>query len=397
MSVAKKLSNISLDDTFSISTVLSNIPTKALTELYLADNRESERNTNIKKTDLKKAIIPAITVSATKYLVENLSLAQLQEAVAPLKIDHEKKKNNPNSKKVLSKRLNETLVQMGIAEYLEQHAGLELLKSISVGLELAPTSSKTDLINQITEAVEAEGLRVYFSSFSEELLRDVAFDMKLENDPVAITSKQVLVECILHNHEVPEREEKKKEKIKVSKTKPEIRKGVAYQDVFQHYYVEELHDWCKKNGLKTSGSKPDLIRRILAFLDGDKENTLAGQRRIPKRKKSATPKKATKKAPAKKEVEEDAEEVAPPKKEVGKKAAPAPKVEDPDLDDDEEEADEEEMDLDDLNKYSIAFLKKYCDEEGLTVKGTKKADYVSAIDEYNSPQDGEEDEDEEEH
>jgi len=375
-SVTKRLSNITLEDDFSISSVLSNVPTKALASLYLADNKGAEVK-ELKKNDLKKLVAPAITVSAAKYLVENLSLEQLQVAVAPLKIDHKKKHNNPNSKKVLTKRLNEYLMENGISAYLEEHAEVDLLKSICETFDLVAGSSKADLVKQITEAVETEGLRVYFGSFSEEVLRDVAFDMKLEKDPSSTTSKQVLLECILHNHEVPEREEKKKEKIKISKTKPEIKKGVPYQDIFQHYYVEELHDWCKKNGLKTSGAKSDLISRILAFLDGDKENTMAGQRKARRRKAAA--KKPTKKTETK--------EAAPPKK-----AAPKPKEveEQPEEEELEEDGEEDvELDLENLDQYSVAELKKYCEDEQLEVTGKGKAAYISAINAYN---DGDEEE-----
>lgn len=112
MSVTKKLSNISLEDDFSISSVLSNVPTKALAQLFLADNK-GQSVENLKKNDFKKLIAPAITISAAKYLIENLSLEQLQVAVEPLNIDHKKKNNNPNSKKVLTKRLNEYLMEHG--------------------------------------------------------------------------------------------------------------------------------------------------------------------------------------------------------------------------------------------------------------------------------------------
>jgi len=111
MSVTKKLANISLDDNYSINTVLSTIPTSSLRSLYLADNRGAE--VSLKKTELKKLITPAITSASTKYLVERMTSEQLAAAIAPLKINHEKKRNNPNSRKVLSKRLTENLMSTG--------------------------------------------------------------------------------------------------------------------------------------------------------------------------------------------------------------------------------------------------------------------------------------------
>jgi len=407
MSVAKRLSNISLEDSFTINSVLQNIPTKALTELYLADNHGVERNESWKKNDLKKLITPAITSAATKYVVERMTTEQLAAAVAPLKINHTKKRNNPNSRKVLSKRLTENLMNTGLTEFFEQYAETPLLTGIAGSLELQPASSKAALVKQIADAADAEGLRLYLESFSEEVLRDVAFDMKLERDPLALNSRQVLVECILHNHEIPEKEHVK-EVIKVSKTKPELKKGVKYQDVFQHYTVEELHDWAKKNGLKTTGNKPDLIKRILAFFDGDKENIMAGERRVPKRK-STTPKEAAapkeKAAAPKEKAAAPKEKAAAPKEQVApvKKAAPPkeePAEEEEEVEE-EEEADEEEefldLDLDNLDSHNIADLKRYCEEEQISVKGSKKSDYIAAILAYNDEDEEEEEEDEEEH
>jgi len=136
-----------------------------------------------------------------------------------------------------------------------------------------------------------------------------------------------------------------------------------------------------------------LIRRILAFFDGEKENIMAGQRKAPKRRKS-TPK--TKKSSPK----EDAKEEEAPKKKAApaKKApapAPAPVEEEPEDEVSEEEDAEatEDLDLDNLDSHSLAELKKYCEEEEIKVKGTKKTDYMAAITAYNEA----EDEDEEEH
>ena len=273
------------------------------------------------------------------------------------------------------------------------------MKGIAKSLELTPASAKGELIGQIAEHVESQGLRLYLESFTEELLQDVAFDMKLEKDPSAANSKQVLVECILNNHELPEKEKKKKIKVKVSKTKPDLKKGVSYQDVFQHYSVEELHDWCKKTGLKTSGNKPELIRRILAFFDGDKENIMAGERKAPKRRKSSGPKKTKKKAASKTEEGEETttkktvsqpKKVTPPPKEV----VPEEEEAEEEVEEAEEEEAEEEnaddLDLDNLEDHTLPELKKYCEEEEIEVKGSKKSDYIAAILAYNDAEDEEE-------
>jgi outer membrane biosynthesis protein TonB len=105
-----------------------------------------------------------------------------------------------------------------------------------------------------------------------------------------------------------------------NKDKPSIKKGVTYQGIFQHYGREEIFEWAKDNGLKTSGNKPQLIKRIIAFLEGDKENTVAVPKekkekkekkeapKSPKKGKKTTEKKATKKDEKKEEKKEKKEE-----------------------------------------------------------------------------------------
>jgi len=272
----------------------------------------------------------------------------------------------------LAKRLSEALNEHGISSYLEKHLELDVLKGFAERLGLAAKGTKAAVILEIVEAVEAEGVRLYFESFPEDVLRDAAFDMKLTKDPAATHSRPVLVDAIIENKEIAVKDKKKKEKIKVSKTKPSLTKGVNYQDIFQHYNLDELVEWAKKNGIKVSGTKKELILRIIAWLEGDKENTLAGTKKTPKRKKrSGSVKKAGKKSTS------DSE-----KKEVKPKAAPKKET--------EAEGDDEEIDLDKLESYSVAKLKKYCEDEGIKVTGTTKKSFVDAISAYN--EDAEEEE-----
>ena len=57
----------------------------------------------------------------------------------------------------------------------------------------------------------------------------------------------------------------------------------------------------------------------------------------------------------------------------------------------ENEDDDGELDLDNLGMHSISELKKYCEEEMLTVKGTTRQDYITAILDYNREDDDDED------
>jgi len=133
----------------------------------------------------------------------------------------------------------------------------------------------------------------------------------------------------------------------------------------------------KKNSIKKTGTKKELIERILAWLDGDKENTVAGTKKVGRRKA------ATKKAAPKKKA-------VTPKPVVEEKVVPVveEEVEDEEADAEEEaeEEKEDELDLDNLEQYPVSKLKAYCESESLKVKGAKKADFINAIEAYNDEQ-----------
>lgn len=54
--------------------------------------------------------------------------------------------------------------------------------------------------------------------------------------------------------------------------KPEITKNLKSSEFTQYYFLkEELKDFCRKEGLKVSGSKNELEQRIIHYLDTGKE------------------------------------------------------------------------------------------------------------------------------
>jgi len=395
MSVARRLSKISLEDN-TVTKMITNMGTNALKALYVADNRNADVE-NMKPREFREYIGGAVHTSSVKYFVEQLSRDQLAAAVEPLNIDH--KHNNPKSMKVLSKRLREYLLEHNIGSYLEEHATLEQLQGYAESLQIKVTSKdKKDYIAYIVEEAERNGMELFLQSFAEDVLRDIVFEMKLEKDPLATHAKSVLIECIMENKEAPEKEKKKKEKIVFSKSKKEIKSGITYQDIFQHYHVDELDEWCRDNGLKTTGTKKEIINRILAWLAGDKENTVAGSRKVAKRRKSTAPKKTSKstttkadKPAAVKPVEKPTKADKPAEKPVTKTPEPEeePEEEEPEEEEPEEEVEQaaeeegDELDLDNLESYDLETLKCYCEDEKIFVKGKNKKAYIQAILEYN--------------
>jgi len=148
---------------------------------------------------------------------------------------------------------------------------------------------------------------LFFSSFEAEQLQDIAEDLKLKTGKTA--NKRKLVDCIINKKDAEKEPKAKKHKVEVSKKKQEIEKGATYEDIFQHYYVTEVRQWCKDHGLKTSGKKGALIRRILAYLDGDETTkSLPPGQRNKKRKGKGKSRKGNKKAAEKNDADHEGEE-----------------------------------------------------------------------------------------
>jgi hypothetical protein len=78
---------------------------------------------------------------------------------------------------------------------------------------------------------------------------------------------------------------KKTKTTKLSKKKPKLEEGVTYADVYQWYYLAELQEFARKRELKVSGTKRELILRILAFLETG-ETSVGRAKPKPKRKSS---------------------------------------------------------------------------------------------------------------
>lgn len=57
--------------------------------------------------------------------------------------------------------------------------------------------------------------------------------------------------------------------------RPELSLNISV-DTFKNYYYlkEELVDFCRQNGLQTSGSKQELTERIACFLETGKKQKL---------------------------------------------------------------------------------------------------------------------------
>jgi len=381
------MSNPSLDE------ILRTIPNRSLVQLAESDKNlanavEDARTTKkgesvLSSNAARKIILNEIRRISGKILTETMSTKQRADAVAKLNINHKEQGNNPKSTRVHKKRLLEA-VEGGVLDFLKENVDAEGLVEIAEAfeLELKEQTGVDKLASQLTNQIEYEAASAFLESLPNDLLLDVAFDMKL-SEASATAATGTVVEAILTNTEVKELKKPapKKKSVKVSKTKPKIAKGVTYDDLFQWYTVDEIRDFAKDNELLVSGSKKDLIKRILSWFEGDKENTTKeGLEKKRAAKKEANAQKAAKKE-AKKEAKKKAskksgDEEKPAKKETKSKAKAEPAKEEP-------AAEDLELDLDNLEQYSVDILKKYCLEEKIAVTGKGKNAYITAINKYN--------------
>jgi hypothetical protein len=270
-----------------MTAVLNSLGLETLEELYYHDDPHAAKDEKkkLKKKDIVDAISDKIDTYAIEVFIASLPLAQLKTVAEKAKAQFNEK-DNKNSRSVLSRRLAEQVVSAGFDEFLDT-VDADTLKAVAEDFDV-----KADK-KAIAEAARNFAAERYFGNFDVESLRALAEELKLKQ-AAKTSSKRKLVEAIVtqEDAEPVEAPKKKKQKTDVGKKKA-LEKGITYDEIFQHYYVEELRDFVKSKGIKVSGKKPVLIKRILAYLAGETEGIMAGDKtEKAKKKKKATTKKA---------------------------------------------------------------------------------------------------------
>jgi len=254
--------------------VLNALSIESLQDLYFHDHPDQRGEDQKPK---KKEIIDAIKVRLEKLAIDivvaSLSVKDLK-ALAPHV--NFKEGENKSSRHIISHHLAEQIPTTG--------AGLdEFLKSTATDAVRASLADDFDLdkganAKAIAEQARAFAAERYFSGFDVESLRALAEDLKLKNAASSV-SKRKLVDAIVSQEDAEAEPKKKKQKTEVDlgKKKP-LEKGITYDEIFQHYYAQDLKDFVKKHGIKASGKKPILIKRIIAYLEGNTEGIMAGDK-----------------------------------------------------------------------------------------------------------------------
>jgi len=189
------------------------------------------------------------------------------------------------AKAFIIKRVHEHMENVGASKFVDSRDA-DLMDKILDRLDAEVEGGKR------TEAFLAEadlvGLEYLFSSFPTDQLKSFveSCDLKVNSD-----SREILTQCLI-NQTSHKSKAKKKKVPKPSKNKPDLKKGIAKIDLQHHFSRDELSEWCKETSLPISGSKKDIIQRILDHFEGKpvtkKRKAAGGKKGSPAKKKART-------------------------------------------------------------------------------------------------------------
>jgi len=240
--------------------------------------------------------------------LERLPIADLQQVTNELELKLEPGKTF-TAKKVLKKLLFEHGTQM---DELEEFFNKLPTKSVNCFLRAMWIKDKNKIMDWITE----KGLTLFLSQFAAMELRQWMGDIGLEAGDSS--SKKLIIDAFIHGKNVDDKRPAVKSSPKLSKTKPELVKGISAADAYQWYTKEELKACLKQNDLPTSGRLREIAKRVADHLNGVYQPKRSKKR---KRTSSSTTKKAKK---AKTESDETGESTED-KKEKNEKEKEEPK------------------------------------------------------------------------
>jgi len=225
------------------------------------------------------------------------------------------------TEKQLHKTLKQALSDKGINDLLSK-VDLDLLKRYSTLLALDRTDNGEELKKQVSDELMLTGMESFLNKLTLALLKAHCSEMNLEFKSNA-QKKELVDKLMVHIFELEplpedaskvkdkspktkEKKEKQPKKEVVKEPKPKREAWVAppldtiakgqhdnFTAIFDNFNIPDLHKFCKDKGLKISGKKKDIIKRIIAYLEtGNTEEPAKKRKRpIPKEKSKSPTKK----------------------------------------------------------------------------------------------------------
>jgi len=224
--------------------------------------------------DIVKMLAEDVSTAGLQILLEGLEKDLLNKLSTEWGLEFtEYGKGYKPSGRLIAKKLVAKATETSAKDFFAQNE--KHLSTMIAQLEVKNTGGKDKDKNIKALIAEADSLGVEncFSAFSTDRLKGFAGNSKLK---VYGSREKILAALQTRQNMEKPKEKAKKKAPKPSATKPDkIAKGISAADLQQHFYLKDLQDYCKVQGIPTNGSKKVLIKRILEHLEEPKKKRAA--------------------------------------------------------------------------------------------------------------------------
>jgi len=353
-----KIAELSISDKNITKSIFKSCSAETLHKIWAADNKELEdirlaKNGRLPQKDkLIDALMLGVNNTAALCLIERIRKEVLTRLCEPVPIVHKINYTNKDGSKkavpllVLQKRLREILTvtsPVSTKHFNTENKDPNAVKTYSLGEFFDKFHAKnTELLTKLCEVFDIEvpkdaknaqlraavvdglllsGLWTFLGSLNIETLRQVAKENGIRKSK-EVASKSRLINALLTGELPDAKEDNRPRNAEEVGPKVTISKCDKYQ-LQQHYYISELIDYCHEHQIKASGSKKELIDRIVAWGKADANGKGKYESTTPyePRKKSSKSKKSSsdKKSSSKKSKKESSESSESSEEEVADK------------------------------------------------------------------------------
>eukprot|EP01027_Heterolobosea_sp_BB2_P022223 GEZU01032708.1.p1 GENE.GEZU01032708.1~~GEZU01032708.1.p1 ORF type:complete len:373 (+),score=228.89 GEZU01032708.1:131-1249(+) len=308
---ASSSASAAADDIPTFDQTLQRLTAPLLQEVLKGNNIKITKSST--KKDLAENFVESSLQKGIQGFFDGLDKETLKDAVGQLEDAKSVAESNNQSK--LLKAMKDSLAKHKTFESFLEQFSMETLEAFCKSMEFQEeTEEKEELVDAIVQEIIIIGAKSMLSKMTKDYINNIIDHLSLKKSG----TKEDLINRFLaisfpHLEDDGKDDEnnnssKKSAKSTTSTKKVEIVQGVTKDQLLQTYYTTELRDWCKSKGLKVTGSRKELIDRIIAFLNGDEKNTKPNGK--PKKKKPMSEEAKKRKAKEKRKAKKAAEEAA---------------------------------------------------------------------------------------
>jgi len=222
------------------------------------DDEEPDLDEKDRRKKFNELLASDAIASGLDSALEQLPKQDLAFITTELNLKPDEGKS-PNAKHVLKKLIFEKANDEDELEDFFKSLSSGASQKFVIALYL---KSKNDILDWITE----KGLTLFLSQFAVAELQQWMGDTKLDGSECS--SKKQLIDAFIHGRNAEKTVKKPIKVVKVSKTKPDLAKGITAADVFNWYSQKEMVEYLKTNNLAASGRMKDMAKRISDNLNG---------------------------------------------------------------------------------------------------------------------------------